>query len=104
MRRTFEETKEFQDKYRWRAGIEATMSHYKLDIGAKRLSVRGLPKVRFAVVLKALGLNILRCVRALEACLYPFCIRIWNLKSHKMARKLALRYFPYFIVKEQSYL
>jgi len=104
VRRTFEETKEFQDKYRWRAGIEATMSHYKLDIGAKRLSVRGLPKVRFAVVLKALGLNILRCVRALETCLYDFCIRIWNLKSHKMARKLALRYFPYFIVKEQSYL
>jgi hypothetical protein len=104
MRRTFEETKEFQDKYRWRAGIEAAMSHYKLDIGAGRLSVRGLTKVRFAVVLKALGLNILRCVRVLEACLYAFCIRIWNLKSHKMARKLALRYFTYFIVKEQSYL
>jgi len=65
-RRAFENTKEFKDKYRWRAGIEATMSHLKEYLGLKRLRVRGMASVRFVVMLKVLGLNILRCVKALE--------------------------------------
>jgi len=65
-RRAAEQTPEFKDKYRWRAGIEGTNSHLKSDVGAGRLRVRGLAAVCFAVILKALGLNILRCARALK--------------------------------------
>jgi hypothetical protein len=62
-RRAQEKTDAFRDKYRLRAGVEATMSRYKSQTGAERLRVRGLPAVRFAARLKALGLNILRCAR-----------------------------------------
>ena len=65
-RRAFEITKDFKDKYRWRAGIEATMSHLKEYLVLKRLRVRGIDSVCFVVILKALGLNILRCVKALK--------------------------------------
>lgn len=65
-RRAAEQSKEFKDRYRWRAGVEATMSHLKACVGMARLRVRGLAMVRFAVMLKALGLNILRCAKALD--------------------------------------
>ncbi len=65
-RRADEQTKEFKDRYRWRAGVEATNSHLKADVGMARLRVRGIASVRFAVILKALGLNILRCAKALD--------------------------------------
>jgi len=63
-RRYHEQTEEFRDKYRWRAGIEATMSRLKSQTGAGRLRVRGMQRVRFTVKLKALGLNILRAASA----------------------------------------
>jgi hypothetical protein len=66
-RRAKENTDEFRDKYRWRAGVEATMSRYKSQTGAGRLRVRGMPSVRFAEKLKALGLNIFRSAQALAA-------------------------------------
>jgi hypothetical protein len=66
-RRAMENTPEFREAYRWRAGIEGTNSHLKSDTGAGRLRVRGLGSVRLAVTLKALGLNIFRCARALAA-------------------------------------
>jgi hypothetical protein len=59
-RRSFEETEEFKDRYRWRAGIEGTMSQYDRVTGVKHLRVRGLNAVRFCAVLKALALNIFR--------------------------------------------
>lgn len=62
-RRAREKTDEFREKYRWRAGVEATMSRYKSQTGVERLRVRGLAAVRFAATLKALGLNILRCAQ-----------------------------------------
>ena len=65
-RRADEQTKEFKDRYRWRAGIEATNSHLKSDVGMARLRVRGMDSVRCAVMLKALGLNILKCAKTLE--------------------------------------
>jgi len=72
-RRVSEQSIAFKDKYRWRAGIEGTHSHLKSDVGAGRLRVRGLAAVRFTIILKALGLNILRCARALNArLLLPF--------------------------------
>ena len=66
LRRAYEETPEFLNEYRWRAGIEATLSHLKSDFGARRLRVRGLPQVRFAETLKALGMNIFRSAKALK--------------------------------------
>lgn len=77
-RRAYEQTKEFKDRYRWRAGSEGTNSHLKSDLGAGRLRVRGMASVRFAITLKALGLNILRCARALCAHLHRYFTRIRN--------------------------
>ncbi|MFO8068308.1 MAG: transposase [Bacteroidales bacterium] len=62
-RRVYEKTKDFKDKYRYRAGVEATMSEYDRKTGVKQLRVRGMPAVRFAAVMKAIGINIFRAVR-----------------------------------------
>jgi hypothetical protein len=59
-RRAYEQTEEFQARYRWRAGIEGTMSEYDRRTGVKHLRVRGLQAVRFCAVLKAIGINIFR--------------------------------------------
>lgn len=59
-RRTFEQTGEFKDRYRWRSGVEATMSEYNRRTGVKRLRVRGLRAVRYCATLKAIGVNLLR--------------------------------------------
>lgn len=59
-RRIYEQSEEFKDRYRWRAGVEATMSEYDRRTGVKRLRVRGLKAVRFSATLKALGVNIFR--------------------------------------------
>jgi hypothetical protein len=66
-RRAHEDTPEFKSKYRWRSGIEGTNSHIKHDIGASRFRVRGLPAMKFAGTLKALGLNIMRSACAMKA-------------------------------------
>ena len=83
-RRAWEQTPEFKSKYRWRAGIEGSMSHLKSDVGTARLRVRGMAAVRFAVTLKALGLNILRCAKALTA---RFLVRITRFWHQNMLRK-----------------
>jgi len=36
-RRAYEQTPEFKDKYRYRSGVEATMSQYNRGTGVKRL-------------------------------------------------------------------
>jgi len=59
-RRQFEASDEFVDLYRWRAGVEATMSQYDRLTGVKHLRVVGLGAVRFCATLKAAGLNIIR--------------------------------------------
>ena len=59
-RRAREKTAQFRDRYRFRAGVEGTFSALDRLTGVKHLRVRGMPAVRFAVVLKALGLNLLR--------------------------------------------
>ena len=40
--------------------VDATMSEYDRKTGIKDLHVRGLNKVRFVAVLKAVGINIFR--------------------------------------------
>jgi len=59
-RRAKEKTAAFHEVYRFRAGVEGTMSDLDRITGIKRLRVRGMPQVRMAAVLKATGLNILR--------------------------------------------
>jgi hypothetical protein len=59
-RRAYEQTEEFKDRYRWRSGIEATMSEYDRRTGVKHLRVRGFKAVRFCATLKAAAVNIFR--------------------------------------------
>ena len=59
-RKKQEKEKAFTEKYRYRSGIEGTMSDLDRITGLKHLRVRGMPQVRLASVLKATGLNILR--------------------------------------------
>ena len=70
-RRQKEQTEEFKQMYRWRAGVEATMSQYDRLTGAKRLRVRGFKAVRFAAVMKAIAVNLARAVAAQRARLRP---------------------------------
>jgi len=59
-RRAHEKSPAFPARYRFRAGIEGTFSALDRRTGVKQLRVRGLEAVRYCVMLKALGLNILR--------------------------------------------
>ena len=67
LRRVEIETDAFKDLYRWRSGVEATMSEYDRRTGVKHLRVRGFKAVRFSARLKALGLNILRAAAVMAA-------------------------------------
>ena len=62
-RRQEENRPTFREKYRYRAGVEATMSEFDRRTGVKHLRVRGMKAVRFAAIIKAIGLNILRASR-----------------------------------------
>jgi len=66
-RRAIEQTTEFKDRYRWRAGIEATMSALDRRTGVKRLRVRGFKAVRFSAILKAIGVNLFRAAAVRRA-------------------------------------
>jgi hypothetical protein len=55
LRRSAIDSDEFKDRYRWRAGVEATMSEYDRRTSVKRLRVRGYKAVRYCAILKALG-------------------------------------------------
>lgn len=66
-RRAHQQTPEFRDCYRYRAGIEAGISHFKQLTGARRLRYRGLRMMRYAIKLKAAGINLLRAAAAYAA-------------------------------------
>jgi hypothetical protein len=59
-RRLADKQPQFKERYRWRAGIEGTMSRLKYQMGLSQLRVRGMSAVRYTVFLRALGLNIQR--------------------------------------------
>ena len=92
MRRVFEKTDKFKDKYRWRAGVEATMSEYDRKTGVKNLRVRGMEAVRFCATLKAVGINIFRATAVRRAKISPESI-------HEVACRCVSRLC--FYVKEQ---
>ncbi len=63
-RRKYEQSDEFKERYRWRAGAEATISEFDRRTGVKHLRVRGLKAVRYCAALKAIGINIFRVATA----------------------------------------
>lgn len=66
-RRKKEQEAEFKERYRWRAGIEGTMSRLKHTLGLAALRVRGFAAVKYEAFMGALGLNILRCAACAAA-------------------------------------
>lgn len=67
-RRKSEHTDEFINKYRYRSGVEATMSEYNTLTGrVKRLRVRDMKAVRYCATLKAIGVNIFRATAVRKA-------------------------------------
>jgi len=91
-RRAYEQTDEFKDRYRWRAGSEATMSEYDRRTGVKHLRVRGFKAVRFCATLKAVGLNIFRATAVQRA--------VNNAKA-ALQGVLSLQMHAVFVVKER---
>lgn len=69
LRRLEVQTEAFKDRYRWRSGVEATMSEFDRRTGLKHLRVRGMQAVRYSTILKALGLNIMRAAAVMAAIL-----------------------------------
>ena len=76
-----QQTTEWKDRYKIRAGIEATNSELKRSHGIGRLRVRRIAKVCFAVACKLIACNIKRWAKApwalkktLEGCLSSICI------------------------------
>jgi hypothetical protein len=67
IRKAYEQTHDFKDRYRWRAGVEATMSEYDRLTGVKHLRVRGFKAVRFCAILKAVGVNLFRATAVRRA-------------------------------------
>lgn len=78
-RRQWQQTDAFKNRYRYRAGIEATFSALDRKTGIKHLRVRGFKAVRYCVHLKAAGMNIFRAS----------AIQIRK-KATRMAQKAAL--------------
>jgi hypothetical protein len=62
-----QQTAEWKDRYKIRAGIEATNSELKRSHGIGKLRVRRLAKVCFAVACKITACNIKRWAKALSA-------------------------------------
>lgn len=59
-RRRKDVSDESRGHYRWRAGVEATMSRFKHQMGTANLRIRGMAKVTYTAMLRARGLNIHR--------------------------------------------
>jgi len=81
-RRKEEQNPTFREKYRYRAGVEATMSEFDRRTGFKHLRVRGMKAVRFAAIMKAIGLNIFRASRhwgRRPTTFTPHCGPLWLL-------------------------
>jgi len=67
IRKAYEQTDDFKDRFRWRAGVEGTMSEYDRLTGVKHLRVRGFKAVRFCAILKAIGVNLFRATAVRRA-------------------------------------
>ena len=59
-RRAYEQTDAFKDRYRMRAGVEASISRIIQQTGARRLRYRGLKLMSFAETMRVLAINMFR--------------------------------------------
>jgi len=104
-RRAGEDTPAFRNRYRFRSGVEGTMSQLDRVTGIKNLRVRGLFAVSFAAFLKAAGINILRAVafrkgahdgsealRHAELPIYTAVINRFQLLSNSIGRWIGFRW------------
>jgi hypothetical protein len=80
---SIQQTTEWKDRYKIRAGIEATNSELKRSHGIGKLRVRRIARVCFAVACKVTACNIKRWARALAAlkrllrgCISSLCVRL----------------------------
>ncbi len=73
-----QQTTRWKDRYKIRAGIEATMSELKRSHGFTRLRVRKAPKVCFAIACKLIACNIKRWAKAHAGANNPFSSTIFN--------------------------
>jgi hypothetical protein len=80
---SLQQTTEWKDRYRIRAGIEATNSELKRAHGIGRLRIRRIAKVCFAVACKIIACNIKRWAKALFAlkrtlqdCISSLCVLV----------------------------
>lgn len=64
MRRVYEQSDEFHNKYRYRSGIEGTNSRFINQTEARRSRYRGLEKMLYSQTLKALYINIFRVAKS----------------------------------------
>jgi len=101
-RRVYEDSPEFRDRYRFRAGIEGTMSQLDRLTGIKNLRVRGMSSVSFAAYLKAAGINIIRAAvyRNRETEGKPAPLGTFSLLSCAIKERLQ-RLFRYYQTFEQ---
>ena len=91
-RRQKEQTAEFRNTYRYRSGIEGTISLIDRKTGLKQLRVRGFKAVRFCATLKAAGVNILR------AAAFKIRQKAYSTASKKDRTSV---YNPFFVFKER---
>ena len=91
-RRAYEHTDAFKDRYRWRSGIEATISEYDRRTGVKHLRVRGFKAVRFCATLKAVAVNIFRATAVRRAV---------NNDKAAPGRALPALMYAFYVVKER---
>ena len=94
-RRAYEQTDEFKDHYRWRAGVEAAMSEFDRRTGVKHLRVRGLKAVRFCATLKAAAINLFRATAVQKAI---------NRAKAAQEEGGTARLHPIFVFKERFFL
>ena len=96
-RRQYENTPLFKEKYRYRAGVEATMSEFDRRTGVMHLRVREMKAVRFAAFIKAIGLNIFREARykkrktgrPMPHCgILPVFLANWSLVKEQFRRRI----------------
>lgn len=99
-RRAYEQTDEFKDRYRWRAGSEGTLSEYDRKTGVKHLRVRGLKAVRFCATLKAIGVNIFRATAVRMAL---DCDKAAH-ESHLSGQMLAILFIKEHVLMAVSHL
>jgi len=96
---SLQQTTEWKNRYKIRAGIEATNSELKRAHGIGRLRVRRIAKVCFAVACKIIACNIKRWAkahsalkRALKGCIVPFYVRLMTNSVRIMVIRWSARF------------